>query len=70
MTYSIISKTANGDNNNFVLSDGTTTFYTTHPSDMTDEQVIQEYLDHLEVVNQIHEEDRRVQAEIEANLSG
>jgi len=70
MTYSIISKTAVGDNTNFVLSNGTSTFYTTHPSDMTDEQVIQEYLDYLEVVNQIHEEERRVQAEIEANLSG
>ena len=70
MTYSIISKTAVGDNNNFVLSDGTTTFYTTHPSDMTDEQVIQEYLDHLEAVNQIYEEERRLQAEIEANVNG
>lgn len=70
MTCSIISKTTVGDKNNYVLSDGTSTFYTTYSNDVTDEQVFQEYIDYLETINQIQEEERRLQAEIEANLSG
>ena len=70
MTFSIITKTIKGDFTNFVLSDGKTTTFTSHPNNVTDEQVMQELDDHAASLIQMKEEERRIQAEIEANLNG
>ena len=70
MTFSITSKTANGDLNEFILSDGTTTVFVSHPSNVTDEEVIQEQDDLKTHTAEIEAEERRIQAEIEANVNG
>ena len=70
MTFSIITKTIEGDFTNFVLSDGNTTTFTSYPNNVTDEQVMQELDDHAASLIQMKEEERRIQAEIEANLNG
>ena len=70
MTFSITSKTAKGDLNEFILSDGTTTVFVSHPSDVADEQVIQEQDDLKAYTAEVEAEERRIQAEIEANVNG
>jgi len=70
MTFSITSKTANGDLNDFILSDGTTTVFVSHSSDVADEQVIQEQDDLKAYTAEVEAEERRIQAEIEANVNG
>ncbi|MAK71857.1 MAG: hypothetical protein CMF19_07405 [Idiomarinaceae bacterium] len=70
MTFSITSKTAKGDLNEFVLSDGTTTVFVSHPSDVADEQVIQEQDDFKAYAAEVEAEERRIQAEIEENVNG
>ena len=70
MTFSITSKTAKDDRNEFILSDGTTTIFVSHPSDVTDEQVIQEHDDFKAYMAEVEAEERRIQAEIEANVNG
>mgnify|MGYP001426271778 CR=1 FL=1 len=70
MTFSITSKTAKDDRNEFILSDGTTTVFVSHPSNVTDEEVIQEQDDLKTYTAEIEAEERRIQAEIEANVNG
>ena len=70
MTFSIASKTVKGDFNEFVLSDGTTTVFVSHPSNVTDEEVIQEQNDLKTYIAEVEAEERRIQAEIEANVNG
>ena len=70
MTFSITSKTANGDLNEFILSDGTTTVFVSQPSNGTDEEVIQEQDDRKACTAEVEAEERRIQAEIEANVNG
>ena len=70
MTFSITSKTAKGDLNEFILSDGTTTVFVSHPSDVADEQVIQEQDDLKAYAAEVEAEERRIQAESEENVNG
>ena len=70
MTFSIISKTAKDDLNQFVLSDGTITVFVSHSSNVTDEEVIQEQDDLKASTAEAEAEERRIQAEIEANVNG
>lgn len=70
MTFSITSKTAKGDLNEFILSDGTTTVFVSHPSNVTDEEVIQEQDDLKACAAEVEAEERRIQAEIEENVNG
>ena len=70
MTFFITSKTAKGDLNEFILSDGTTTVFVSHPSNVTDEEVIQEQDDLKACAAEVEAEERRIQAEIEENVNG
>ena len=70
MTFSIISKTAKNDLNQFVLSDGTITVFVSHSSNVTDEEVIQEQDDLKVCTAEAEAEERRIQAEIEENVNG
>ena len=70
MTFSITSKTVKSDFNEFILSDGTTTVFVSHPSNVTDEEVIQEQDDLKTYTAEVEAEERRIQAEIEANVNG
>lgn len=70
MTFSIISKTVKSDFNEYVLSDGTTTVFVSYPSNVTDEEVIQKQDDVKTYIAEVEAEERRIQAEIEANVNG
>jgi|TARA_R100000084_G_C4652673_1_gene150818 hypothetical protein len=70
MTMIVTDKTVVGDTTNFILWDGSGSYYVSRKNPVTDQEVIDELTAEQERNKQIIEDQEKQQAEIEANLNG
>tara|TARA_R100001463_G_scaffold2663_2_gene11032 strand:- start:398 stop:610 length:213 start_codon:yes stop_codon:yes gene_type:complete len=70
MTIVVTSKNDLGDSTEFILDDGSGTYYITRQNPVTDQEVIDDLNAQNELNRLLIEEQKKAQEEIEANING